>query len=97
MLNKTLTKEDEDLIITLSKTTSKYDKYIILLKNEYGYSLSKTNLAQVLNCSEQNLSRRIKDAINIPEYLKTGNGQKSSYRFMIIDVAEYICNTIKTI
>ena len=95
MLNQKLNKQDKQLVKTLSQANSKHDKYIILLKNEYGFSLSKTNLAQVLNCSEQTLDRRIKEAMNIPSYIRSGSGHKSNYLFPVIEVSAYLCNTIK--
>ena len=72
----------------------KFDKYIILLKNDYGYSLTKSQLAEILDKSEQTIDRRIKESINIPNYIKSGKGEKSSYIFPVIEVAEYLSNKI---
>lgn len=90
-----LTKSDKQLIMSLSMAPSKFDKYIVLLKKDFGYNLSKSQLAILLDISEQTIDRRIKDASNIPQYLRSSNGKKASYIFPIIEVASYLCNTIK--
>jgi DNA-binding XRE family transcriptional regulator len=87
---------DVKLFTSLSNTQQKLDKYIVMLKNDFGYSLSKSQLAQLLDVSEQTLDRRIKEACNIPQYFRSGNGAKASYIFPIVEVAEYLANhTIK--
>ncbi|MBP6713578.1 MAG: hypothetical protein KA157_06555 [Aliarcobacter sp.] len=90
-----LTKSDKQLIMSLSIAPSKFDKYIVLLKKDFGYNLSKSQLAILLDISEQTIDRRIQEASNIPEYLRSGKGKKASYIFPIIEVALYLCNTIK--
>ena len=83
------------LAMSLSMSPTKFDKYVVLLKNDYGYNLSKSQLAIVLDVSQQTIERRIKEASNIPEYIRSGKGKKASYIFPIIEVASYLCNTIK--
>lgn len=90
-----LSENDMRLAMSLSMAPTKFDKYIILLKNDYGYNLSKSQLAMVLDVSEQTIDRRIQEASNIPEYLRSGKGKKANYFFPIIEVASYLCNTIK--
>lgn len=92
---KSLNEKDRELILSLSMAQSKFDKYIVLLKKDYGYNLSKSQLAVLLDVSEQTVDRRIKEACNIPQYLRSGNGGKANYIFPIIEVASYLCNTIK--
>lgn len=78
---------------------SDFDKYNYLineLKNSYGLTLSKKQLALVLNISEVTLTRRIRESKNVPPYFKSGSGEKSSYAWNICDVAEFMLNTIKT-
>ena len=84
------------LAMSLSMAPTKYDKYIVLLKNDFGYNLSKSDLATVLKKSEQTIDRRIKEASNIPNYLKSGEGKKASYIWPVVEVAEFLCQTIKT-
>lgn len=88
---------ERDLRFThlLSAATTNFDKYVILLKHNYGFSLTKSNLAEVLHKSEQTIDRRIKEGSNIPEYIKSGEGSRASYIFPIGCVAEYLVNTIK--
>ena len=90
-----LSENDMRLAMSLSMAPTKFEKYIILLKNDYGYNLSKSQLAMVLDVSEQTIDRRIQEASNIPEYLRSGKGKKANYFFPIIEVASYLCNTIK--
>lgn len=92
-----LTQSDKQLIMSLSIAPSKFDKYIVLLKKDFGYNLSKSQLAILLDISEQTIDRRIKDASNIPQYLRSSNGKKANYIFPIIEVASYLCNTIKVV
>jgi len=91
-----LTYQDMQLALSLTHAATKYDKYIVLLYKEYGFSLSKSNFAEVIKKSEQTVDRRIKEARNIPAFIKSGDGSKSSYIFPVIEVAEYLANkTIK--
>jgi hypothetical protein len=90
-----LNQNDLQLTILLSNAPNKFDKYIVLLKKDFGYNLSKSQLATLLDISEQTVDRRIKDACNIPQYLRSSNGTKASYLFPIIEVADYLVNTIK--
>lgn len=90
-----LNERDKHLVMSLSMAPTKFDKYIVLLKNDYGYSLTKSQLAEVIKKSEQTIDRRIKDGMNLPNYHRSGEGYKASYIFPIIDVAEYLVNTIK--
>jgi len=92
-----LSEKDLKLALSLSMAPTKFDKYLILLKNDFGYNLTKSDLAEVLKKSEQTIDRRIKEACNIPNYIRSGDGQKASYLFPIIEVAEFMStNTIKT-
>lgn len=91
-----LTNDELKLASSLSQATSKLDKYLVLLYIIYGFTLTKKELAEVLKISTITIERRIKDGVNIPEYLKSSEGAKSSYIFPIYDVGLYLSNTIKT-
>ena len=90
-----LTQSDKQLIMSLSIAPSNFDKYIILLKKDFGYNLSKSKLAILLDISEQTIDRRIKEGINIPNFIRSGEGKKASYIFPIIEVAQFLSNTVK--
>ena len=92
---KQLTKHNMQLALLLTQAPTKYDKYIVLLFIAYGFSLTKANFAEVIDKSEQTVDRRIKEARNIPNYLKSSDGKKASYIFPVAEVAAYLCNTIK--
>jgi Fic family protein len=87
-------KNDNDMLTKLSSANNK-EKLILLLKDEYGYQLSKEDLSIVLGISTQTIDRRIKEGLNIPEYTRSGKGSKASYLFPITSVADYLVNTIK--
>lgn len=91
-----LSEKDLKLAISLSMAPTKFDKYIVLLKNDFGYTLTKSDLAKVIKKSEQTIDRRIKEGINLPNYHRSGDGSKASYFFSIVDVAEFLVNSIKT-
>jgi hypothetical protein len=82
------------MLTKLSSANNK-EKLILLLKDEYGYQLSKEDLSIVLGISTQTIDRRIKEGLNIPEYTRSGKGSKASYLFPITSVADYLVNTIK--
>lgn len=88
---------DEELKLTmaLSKASTIIDKYMALLFIMYGLILSKKDLSVVLKKSEQTIDRRIKEGTNIPQYLKSSEGKKSSYMFPTYEVAKYLSMTIK--
>ena len=90
-----LNQNDLKLVSMLSNATTTYDKYIVMLKNDFGYNLSKSELSKVMKVSQQTIDRRIKEAINLPSYLKSGDGSRASYIFPVVSVAEYLVNTIK--
>ena len=79
----------------LSFCENDYDKYIVLLKREYGYNLTKNELSIVLKMSEKTIEKRIKDSTNIPSYFRSSNSEKALYLFPITSVATYLVNTIK--
>ena len=77
-----LSEYDMKLALSLMAPT-KFDKYIILLKNDYGYSLTKSQLAEILDKSEQTIDRRIKESINIPNYIKSGKEKNLHTSFQL--------------
>ena len=90
-------KNDLETASIISNCENDYDKYIVLLKNEYGYNLTKNELSKVLKISEQTIDRRIKECTNIPSYMRSSNSEKASYLFPISSVAAFLVNTIKVI
>ena len=97
MLNINKLNDDElKLATTLSNATNKIDKYMVLLYFIYGLSLTKKEFAEVIKKAEITIERRIKAGTNVPGYIKSSDGDKSSYIFPIYEVSEYISNTIKT-
>lgn len=58
-------------------------------------SLSKAETANELGVSIATLDRYIKKAYGVPPYKKLGNAKNGRLIFNIIDVAEYLSQTIK--
>lgn len=85
---------EDNLLNKISKKTNKVDKYTILLTNKYGMTLTKTELAEVLNKSEQTVNRRIKEGMGVPQYIRSGNGVKASYIFPVYEVAVYLSTNL---
>jgi Fic family protein len=90
-----LTEDELMLASSLSKASSPVEKYMVLLFFLYGLTLTRKELGKVLKLSDQSIERRIKEGLNIPEYIKSSKGKKSSYFFTIYSVAEYLSNTVK--
>ena len=97
MLNINKLNDDElKLATALSNATNKIDKYMVLLYFIYGLSLTKKEFAEVIKKAEITIERRIKAGTNVPEYIKSSDGNKSSFIFPNFEVALYLSNTIKT-
>lgn len=90
-----LTENNKELVSLLSNKTNSLEKYIVLLYEIYGFVLTRKELTLLLKLSDQTLSRRIDENINIPNFIRSSNGSKASYLFPIISVAEYLLKTIK--
>lgn len=90
-----MTDDELKLASSLSQAPDKLDKYLVLLFIVYGFTLSKKELAEVLKKAEITIERRIKEGVNIPSYLKSSEGEKSSYIFPLYEVALYLTNTVK--
>lgn len=57
-------------------------------------TLTKKEVATELGLSLRTIDNLIKDGRNLPQPFKVGAGKKSSVRFNIIDIAEFIANAI---
>lgn len=82
---------------TINRLTSHdnaIDKYVLLLSNKYGLTLTKAELAEVINKSEQTIDRRLKEGIGIPQFIRSGRGKKASYIFPIYEVAKYLSENL---
>lgn len=66
------------------------------LKSRYNKAtLNKKELANEMTCSISTIDLNISKGIG-PSYLKMGTAKNATIRFNIIDVAEYLSQTIKT-
>jgi transcriptional regulator with XRE-family HTH domain len=60
-------------------------------------SLSKSELAVELGVSISTIDKYKKDGIGLPNYKKLGNAKNAKIIFNIIDVANFLSQTIKTV
>ena len=65
------------------------------LRTRYKASLSKKNLADELDVSIATIDRYIANGLGLPPYKKLGKAKNAKVVFNIIDVAEFLADTIK--
>lgn len=66
------------------------------LKSRYNKStLSKKELADELGMSVSSINNYIVKGVGIPEYIKVGTGKNGTVLFPIVNVVDYLSNTIK--
>ncbi len=67
------------------------------LKDE-GYSLmiSKKNYANIIGCSLSSVDNYIREGYGCPNYKKMGKAKNAKVLFSLIDVANYLAQTVKT-
>lgn len=67
------------------------------LKTRYNKAtMSKTEMAQELGISYSTIDNYIARGYGLPNYKKLGNAKNAKVVFNIIDVAEFLSQTIKT-
>ena len=72
------------------------DKMVELLHKTHGKSvLTKTETAKELGLSIATLTVRMRDGINLPEYIKADGAPNGRVMFPILEVAKYLSQTIK--
>ena len=65
------------------------------LSLKYGFNLTKKELSQVLKVSVSSINNYIVKGEGIPEYVKVGTGKNGKVLFPIVNVVDYMSNTIK--
>ena len=65
------------------------------LKEKYGITLTKQQLADELNVSINTINSYIVKGTGIPEYIKIGTGKNGKVLFPIVNVVDFLSNTIK--
>jgi len=64
------------------------------LTQQFGYTLTKKELAQVLKVSVSSINNYIVKGEGIPEYTKVGTGKNGKVLFPVVNVADYLSNTV---
>jgi hypothetical protein len=66
------------------------------LQNRYKKStLNKKELSNELGISVSSINNYIVKGCGIPEYIKVGNGKNGTVIFPVVNVVDYLSNTIK--
>jgi len=63
-----------------------------------GYSLliTKKQYSQIINCSVSSVDNYIREGYGCPNYKKMGKAKNAKVLFSLIDVANYLAQTVKT-
>ena len=67
------------------------------LRTRYKASLSKKNLADELSVSISTIDRLIASGLGLPPYKKLSKSKNAKVVFLIIDVAEFLADTVKVV
>ena len=67
------------------------------LRTRYKASLSKKNLADELDVSISTIDKYMAHGLGVPPYKKLGKSKNAKVIFNIIDVAEFLADTIKVV
>ena len=66
-----------------------------ILVMKYGVTLTKKELSEVLKVSVSSINNYIVKGEGIPEYTKVGTGKNGKVLFPVVNVVDYLSNTIK--
>jgi len=79
-------------------TESQQDKIYKELRNKYKrMTISKSEMSSELGISNSTLDLYISKGIGLPNYKKLGTAKNAKVIFNLLDVADFLANTIKTI
>jgi predicted DNA-binding transcriptional regulator AlpA len=79
-------------------TGSQQDKIYQELRKKYKrMTISKSEMSNELGISNSTLDLYIAKGIGLPNYKKLGTAKNAKVIFNLLDVAEFLANTIKTV
>jgi len=70
--------------------------YNALKADGYPLFIGKKEYARITRVSTSAVDNYIKQGYGIPDYKKMGNAKNAKVLFSLIDVAEYLAQTVKT-
>jgi len=70
--------------------------YISLKSEGYSLMISKKDYAKIIGCSLSTIDNYIREGYGCPNYKKLGTAKNAKVRFSLIDIANYLAQTIKT-
>lgn len=81
-----------------SNTEMQAEKFYIYLQKKYKRAvISKSEMADELGISSSTLDLYISKGTGLPNYKKLGKAKNAKVVFNLIDVAEFLSQTIKTL
>lgn len=70
--------------------------YLTLRAEGYPLMVSKKDYANIVGCSLSTVDNYIREGYGCPNYKKLGNAKNAKVRFSLIDIANYLAQTVKT-
>ncbi|MFW9625337.1 MAG: helix-turn-helix transcriptional regulator [Sulfurospirillum sp.] len=84
--------------MTQSNTEMQAEKLYVYLQKKYKRAvISKSEMAEELGISNSTLDLYIAKGTGLPNYKKLGKAKNAKVVFNLIDVAEFLSQTIKTL
>ena len=85
-----------NLSIPALKSLEAESLYLTLKEEGYPLMVSKKDYAAIIGCSLSTVDNYIRDGYGCPNYKKLGTAKNAKVRFNLIDIANYLSQTIKT-
>ena len=70
--------------------------YSELREEGFPLLISKKQYSQIINCSLSSVDNYIREGYGCPNYKKMGKAKNAKVLFSLIDVANYLAQTVKT-
>ena len=70
--------------------------YSELREEGFPLLISKKQYSQIVNCSVSSVDNYIREGYGCPNYKKMGKAKNAKVLFSLIDVANYLAQTVKT-
>ena len=70
--------------------------YSELREEGFPLLISKKQYSQIVNCSVSSVDNYIREGYGCPDYKKMGSAKNAKVLFSLIDVANYLAQTVKT-
>ncbi len=85
-----------NLSITAFESIEAETLYTELRGAGYSLMISKKDYADIIGCSLSSVDNYIREGYGCPNYKKMGKAKNAKVLFSLIDVANYLAQTVKT-